>query len=243
MAQARERTLAAWAVGLLLGASSSAVAAPPPAAPPAAEIPDALIVLETAPGTPGSDPTSAPPRFVLLKDGQLFVGGTGRLEAGRLEKPEVQGLRRRADALRKAAGRAGTLAFGGDEHRVARLRLPEDGPVEITITGDPALAPPALRPAAGLVSELLSFDHPSLAPYAPGSYAVRAREGGLVGGCRPWRFPFSVEDAVSGPRVVTAGEAEGWPTGAWPASVCVGDKRYVVTLRPLLPGERPAPRD
>ncbi len=230
-----------WALGLVL--TAAAVTAAPPAresaaATPAAEIPGAVIVLETAPGTPGSDPTSAPPRFVLLKDGQVFVGGTGGLEAGRLEKAEAQALRRRADALRKAAGRGGTLAFGGDDQRVARLRLPEDGPAAITITGDPAVAPPALRPLAGFVSELLSFDHPSLLPYAPASYVARAREGRLVGGCRSWNFSFPIEEALNGLRVVPAAEVEGWPTGAWPASVCVGDKRYVVTLRPLLPGER-----
>ena len=38
---------------------------------------------------------------------------------------------------------------------------------------------------------------------------------------------------------VAAADAIGWPTGALPASVCAGDKRFVVTLRPLLPGERP----
>ena len=36
-----------------------------------------------------------------------------------------------------------------------------------------------------------------------------------------------------------AAEAEGWPTGALPASVCAGDKRVSVTLRPLLPDEQP----
>ncbi len=230
----------ARAVAAALTLSSVAVLGASAPAPPA-EIPNAVIVLETAPGTPGSDPASAPPRFVLLKDGQVFVGGTGRLESGRLEKAEVQGLRRRADALRKAAGRGGTLAFGGDDHRTARLRLPEDNPSEITLTGDPGAAPPALRSAGAFVSELLSFNHPSLSPYAPASYALRAREGRLVGGCRSWGFGFPIEETVAAPRVVPAAEAEGWPTGAWPASVCVGDKRYVVALRPLLPGERPAP--
>lgn len=227
----------AWAFVLALALSPVAA----PAAAPPAEIPNAVIVLETPPGTPGSDPASAPLRFVLLKDGQVFVGGTGRLEGGRLEKAEAQALRRRADTLRKAAGRGGTLAFGGDGHHSARLRLPEDSPSEITLTGDPSAAPPALRPAAGFVSELLSFNHPSLSPYTPTSYALHAREGRLVGGCRSWGFSFPIEEAIAGARVVPAAEADGWPTGAWPASVCVGDKRYVVTLRPLLPGERPAP--
>ena len=46
-------------------------------------------------------------------------------------------------------------------------------------------------------------------------------------------------DAREGRRLVTPAEAAAWPTGAMPASVCSGDRRYVVTLRPLLPGEQP----
>jgi hypothetical protein len=205
----------------------------------AGEIPSAVVILEAPPGTPGSEPSGAPPRFVLLKDGEVFVGGTGRLDTGRLEKSEVQALRRGADAVRKAAGREGTLWLGGDEHRAMRLRLPEDEARAITLTGDPSAAPPALRPIAAFVATLLSFDHPSLTRYAPASYALSAREGQLAGGCRAWRFPFAIGAAVAAARVVPAAEADGWPTGAWPASVCVDDKRYVVTLRPLLPGEQP----
>ena len=38
------------------------------------------------------------------EDGQVFVGGTERLEAGRLEKGEAQALKKRAEALRKLPG-------------------------------------------------------------------------------------------------------------------------------------------
>lgn len=89
------------------------------------------------------------------------------------------------------------------------------------------------------MSQALTFDHPGLGRYAPTGYALSAREGRLAGGCRPWRFPFAIEDALAAPRLVEASDAEGWPTGGWPASVCAGEKRYVVTLRPLLPGEQP----
>jgi hypothetical protein len=65
------------------------------------------------------------------------------------------------------------------------------------------------------------------------------REARLVGGCREWTFPFPLASAQAAPRTVSASEAEGWPTGALPASVCADDKRYAVTLRPLLPGELP----
>lgn len=227
---------AAWSP-LVLAAAVWATAAP--AAAPSGAIPGAVIVFETPPGTPGSDPASAPPRFVLLKDGQVFVGGTGVLETGRIGKDEAQVLRRGAEAIRKAAGRERTLWVGGEQKHVALLRLPEDSPEQITITGDPSAAPPSLRPAAAFVDRLLRFDDPGLALYKPESYAVRAREQRLAGGCRTWSFSFPIAEALAGPRIVAAGEAGGWPTGAWPASVCAGGKRFVVTLRPLLPGEQP----
>ena len=197
------------------------------------------MVLETAPGTPGSDPSGAPPRFVLLKDGQVFVGGTARLEAGRLEKGDAQALQKRAEALRKIPGISSLLSAGRRRGVDTRLRLLEDEPLEIVATGDPAAAPPALAPLASLLSDLLRFDHPSLRPYAPASYAMTVREARLSGGCRAWWFPFPIAEALAGPRAVTAADASGWPTGAMPASVCADDRRYAVTLRPLLPGERP----
>jgi hypothetical protein len=205
----------------------------------ASEIPGAAIVLEAAPGTPGSDASAAPPRFVLLKDGQVFVGGTERVEAGRLDKGEAAGLLKRADAARKLPGIARSpVALGKDATRTARLWLRE-GPLEVVVTGDPAEAPPALAPLASLVSELLAFHHPSLRPYSPATYALTVREAHRAGGCRAWQFSFPIAQALAGPRSVTAAEASGWPTGAVPASVCADERRYVVTLRPLLPGEQP----
>jgi hypothetical protein len=203
-----------------------------------AEVPGALIVLETAPGTPGSDPSAAPPRFVLLKDGQVFVGGTSRVEAGRLEKSEAQALQKRAEALRKIPGIAGPVSLGGPAERTLRLRLLDRDPLEIVAVGDPAAAPAPLAPLATLLSDLLRFDHPSLRPYAPPWYALTVREATLVGGCRAWGFAFPIAEALAGTRPVSAAEAEGWPTGALPASVCADDRHYVVTLRPLLPSER-----
>jgi hypothetical protein len=224
------------AVPALLAAVALAGADPPARA---GEIPDALIVLEAAPGTPGSDPSSAPPRFVLLKDGQVFVGGTSRMEAGRLEKGEAQELRKRAERARKMPGLASPVALGGDASRTLRLRLLEDDPVEIAATGDPAAAPPSLAPLATLLADLLRFNHPSLRPFAPASYALAAREAGRPGGCRKWTFAFPIAEALASPRLVPAADAAGWPTGAVPASVCADDHRYTVTLRPLLPGEQP----
>ena len=212
----------------------------------AGAIPGALIVLEAAPG-PGRDAASAPPRFVLLKDGQVFVGGTERLEAGRLAKAEAQELRKRAEAVRKLPGLGSQVVLGGDPALTMRLRLLADDPFEVAVTGDPAQAAPHLAPLATLLADLLRFDHPTLRPYAPPGFAMVVREGRLVGGCRPWGFTFPIAEAVSAPRTISPAEASGWPTGAVPASVCAADvdpsdpagKRYVVTLRPLLPGEQP----
>jgi hypothetical protein len=204
----------------------------------AGEIPGAVLVLETAPGTPGSDPTGAPPRFVLLKDAQVFVGGSSILELGRLEKGEAQALHKRASALRKLPGIGSPISFGGSADRVMRLRLLEAEPLEIVATGD-GPAPPPLAALAALLQDLARFHHPSLRPYAPSSYALAVREARLAGGCRSWSFPFPLADALAGARAVPAAEAAGWPTGAMPASVCVDERRYVVTLRPLLPDERP----
>jgi hypothetical protein len=204
-----------------------------------AEVPGASIVLEADPGTPGSDPASAPPRFVLMEDGQVFVGGTARLESGRLEKKESSALLKRAEAVRKMRGLSSPVELGGDASRTLRLRLLEGRPLEILAEGDPAAAPPALAPLASLLVELLRYHHPSLRPYAPTSLALTAREHRLVGGCRAWAFTFPIAEALAGPRIVTAEEARGWPTGARPASVCADGRHYAVTLRPLLPGERP----
>jgi len=205
----------------------------------AGEIPGTVLVLETAPGTPGSDPAGAPPRFALLKDAQVFVGGTALVEAGRLEKSEAQELTKRAAALRKLPGIGSPLSFGGAPEHVVRLTLYEGDPLEIVATGDPANAPLALAPLATLIAELEHFQHPSLRPYVPSSYALAVREARLAGGCRAWALTVPLAEALSGRRTVAALDATSWPTGALPASVCVDDHRYAVTLRPLLPGEQP----
>lgn len=217
----------------------------------AGEIPGAVLVLETAPGTPGSDPAGAPPRFVLLRDAQVFVGGSSLVEAGRLEKGEAQALQKRASALRKIQGLGSPISFGGGGDRTLRLRLLEDEPLEIVATGlppeasphigggDPAAVPPPLAELARLLQDLARFHHPSLRPYAPSSYSLTVREARLAGGCRAWSLPFPIAEALAGPRAVTAADAASWPTGAMPASVCVDDRRYSVTLRPLLPNEHP----
>jgi len=205
----------------------------------AADLPSALVVLEVFGRVrPDDVPESAPARFVLLEDGQVFVGGTSRLAAGRLSSAEVKALDRRLAEIRKLPGLAGTVRLGGGEGR-QRLLLRRGRPLDMTVIGDPSQAAPALRPLATLIDDLARFDHPSLRPYEPGAYAVSAREGALAGGCRKWPFKESPAESVFAPRTLTGDSLLDWPAGASPASVCVGGKTYVVTFRPLLPGERP----
>jgi hypothetical protein len=223
--------------GVLAAALGAALAAPAPS--PAGEIPDAVIVLEASLDQPWRESAAAPARFVLLRDGQVFVGGTDRFYAGRLEKAEMQALDKRVQQVRKLPALGTFVAFGTDTKRSYRLRLLKDKPIDVRITGDPRAALPQMRTLASFVADLAGFHHPGLRPYTPSAYALAVREGALVGGCRAWGFAVALPQALSMAQAIPAAEASGWPTGANPASVCAGDKRYVVTLRPLLPGEQP----
>jgi hypothetical protein len=220
-----------------LAATIAALVSPAPS--PAGEIPDAVIVLESSLDQPWREPAAAPARFVLLKDGKVFVGGTDRFYAGRLEKAEVQALEKRAQQVRKMPGLGTYVPFGTDTKKSFRLKLLKDKPLEIRITGDPAAALPQVGALASFVADLARFYHSSLRPYVPSAYALTVREGAIVGGCRAWGFSVALSDALSTVHTIPAAEASGWPTGANPASVCAGEQRYVVTLRPLLPGEQP----
>jgi hypothetical protein len=214
---------------LALGASVSA----------AGEIPKAVVVLEgsTAP-LPDEVAEAAPPRFALLEDGQVFVGGTSRLAAGRLTKTETRAIESRVAALRQLPGFGPSISLGPGPQRY-RLLLRKGGSQDVTVTGDPGQPPLGLQPLGTLLQDLLRFEHPSLRPYQPTAYAVIAREGKLAGGCRRWTFAEPLAESLFAPLTVPASAAETWPTGATPASVCAEDKAYVVALRPLLPGEKP----
>lgn len=202
----------------------------------AGAIPEALLILEvTPPGSPGRYPEAAPPRFVLFDKGRFFVGGSSQLAQGQLDSREWKEMRKRLDRVRKARSSSATLSFGPDPTRY-RLVLRYKADLEIAASGDPASS---RDPVASLIADLASFDHPSLRFFAPEAYLLAAREGSLAGGCRAWRFPVTPAEASSSLRSIPASAASGWPTGADAASVCAGDKRYIVTLRPLLPGERP----
>jgi hypothetical protein len=221
----------AGALAVVMGLAASTAAA--------GDIPDAVIVLEAPPApVPGQVAEGAPPRFVLLEDGQVFVGGTSRLATGRLSAGERKELERRAADVRKLPGLSSAVTLGPGTVR-RRLVVRKGRPLDTTLTGDPAGAPPGLRPLVAFVDWLSRFQHPSLKAFEPSSYAMSAREGELPGGCRTWNRQEPLDSALLAPRVVPSTGVGDWPTGAIPASVCAGDKRYVVTFRPLLPGERP----
>ena len=205
----------------------------------AAEIPGAAVVLEVlVPTVPGEIALAAPPRFVLMEDGTLYVGGTRDVMVGRLEPSELKDLERRIADVRKLPLTGAMTVGPGNERR--HLFLKKGRPLDMVLTGDPANPPASVRALAALVTDLARFPHPSLRPYEPTSFAMSAKEGALAGGCRPWTLPERLAESVFAPRIVPAKGHGDWPTGAVPAAVCLeNDKRYIVTFRPLLPNERP----
>ena len=217
---------------LLLGAALAAPAS-------GGDIPKAVVVLEKLTGPPpGGVVEGVPARFVLLEDGQVFVAGSSQVLTAKLAGAELKALERRIADVRKLPGLAGDVSLGPGDAR-HRLLLRRGRPIQMTITGDPAQSTPALRPLGDLLLDLPRFDAAGLRPYPPAQYALSVREGTLAGGCRPWPFPDPPDRMTFAPRAIAASEVRGWPTGATPASVCANDKNYVVTLRPLLPGETP----
>ena len=221
------------------GRSAALLALALAAIPVAADVPGAVVVLQVSGAPlPGQVPEAMPDRFVLLEDGSVFVGGTATIATARLEKGEVRDIEKSLDRIRKIPGLGSSVTLGPGEQK-RRLIVRKGRPLDITAMGDTAAAPAGLRPLASLLDMLGQFDAPSLRPYKPSAFAVSAREGTLPGGCRSWTLPVPLAQAVAAPQSVAASAAERWPTGGEAASVCAGDKRYVVTLRPLLPGEKP----
>ena len=61
---------------------------------------------------PGQVAEAAPPRFVLLEDGQVFVGGTHGLFTTRLAGRELKDLDQRLSDVRKLPSLAGVVTVG-----------------------------------------------------------------------------------------------------------------------------------
>ncbi|MBN2371392.1 MAG: hypothetical protein JXO72_12990 [Vicinamibacteria bacterium] len=145
-------------------------------------------------------------------------------------------MQKRIDHVRKMRVWTGEVVLGPGETRY-KLHIRKGG--MLTARGDLGAVPSGLKPLSQLIERMLCFDSPALRPYQAIRYRLAVRSGELRGGCRSWSFALPLIDVLPAPRVVPAEMASGWPTGAAPASVCHRDKKYVVTLRPLLPGENP----
>lgn len=199
---------------------------------------EAVVTLQvSAAPIPGRVPEAMPPRFVLTEDGTVYVGGTSAVATARLEGAEIKAIEKDIERIRKIPGLATRIDLGPGVDRSYRIVVRKGKPLDLTAVGDLAGANPAFRPVVSLINRLADFSSPDLHPYRPSSYALSAREERLPGGCRAWTFPVALPQVLAAPQVVSASVAEAWPTGGDAASVCAGDKRYVVALRPMLPGE------
>jgi hypothetical protein len=223
-------------VGRVLAAAAALAAVG--VAAPAADSPDMVVALHVSvPAVPGQVPEAMPPRFTLMEDGTAYVGGTSGLATTRLEKSDVKAIEKDIERIRRIPGLATRVDLGPGSDRTYRIVVGKGKALDLTAVGDLAGASPAFRPIVSLITRLADYGGSELRPYRPASYLLSAREETLAGGCRRWTLPVSLVQVLSAPQVVGASTANDWPTGANPASVCVGDKHYVVALRPLLPGE------
>ncbi len=226
------------ALALLVIVTSSALALAAEKEPAAGDVAGALVILDVRPAArPGFVPEALPPRFVLFEDGALIVGGYSGLASMRLERDALKALDKRLSQVKRLPGLGARVSFGAGPE-IYRLRLPQER-VDLTAGGDPEQAPPELRPLATLLHDLASFDHAALRPLQPTHLLASARAEALPGGCRAWRALPRVSDLVAQPQPIPAQAAAGWPTGAYAASVCEDGRRFTLSLRPLLPGERP----
>jgi hypothetical protein len=224
----------ALSLTLLAGASAGAAEAPLRSG----DIADARAILDVRPAPrPGFVPEALPPRFVLFEDGRVVVGGHASLATARLDREAHKALEKRLAQVKRLPGLGASVSFGAELPRY-RLRLPKER-IDLVASGDPRQAPPEFGPLAALIRDLEAFDHAGLQPLVPEQVWASAREEELPGGCRLWRRSPSVSELATQARPLPAADAAGWPTGAYAASVCEGQRRFTLTLRPLVPGELP----
>lgn len=202
----------------------------------AGEVPEALVTLEVVePAAPWRVAEAAPMRFALLERGRVYVGGTTHLAVGLLEGNDRKDLEKLAERVAKQKGISGEVRLGPGDTRY-RLHFPKRGVVVLAV-GAPEAATGELRRLGELVERLRDFDHDSLVPWTPLEYLLSVSQRDLPGGCRPWRLDLDPEALLRQPMVLPERAAPGWTTGAIPTAACLGDLRFAVTLRPLVPGE------
>jgi len=188
-----------------------------------------------------------PPRFVLLTDGSVFVGGRREVLRGFLDKTEMQAISTRLDLAVKALDKAGspkTLVMGqtpaeGDAPAIFRFSVLLGTPLQIVVMGKvPTAASPALEPLPDFIRRLAGFRHASLKPWDPAEFTMIVRERTLPGGCRTATGLPSLTPAVNNETTVPEALTRSFPTGSDMIQVCDGPKRYTVVFRPLIPGGR-----
>lgn len=182
-----------------------------------------------------------PPRFVLLTDGSIFVGGRRDLLRGLLSRDEMQTVAESLDRAVKslepeAASPTVTIGEGPANFRFSVLL---GSPLQTVVMGVlPAENAPPVSPLADFIVSLARFRHPSLRPFDPPEFALIVRGGTLPGGCRSSAGLPRLSTAMTSEIVVSERVTRGFPTGAEVTHVCDGDKRFRVVFRPIIPGER-----
>ena len=187
-----------------------------------------------------------PPRFVLLTDGSVFVGGRREVLRGFLDKTEMQSISTRLDLAMKSVGRATppTLVMGqgpgeGEGSPIFRFSVLLGAPLQVVVMGRiPAPGGPALSPLPDFIRRLAGFRHPSLKPWDPAEFVMIVREKTLTGGCRTAKGLPAPAQAVNMETTVQESLTRSFPTGPDLSKVCEGPKRYTVAFRPLIPGGR-----
>src|SRR5688572_1021944 len=129
----------------------------------ATEVPQAVVMLEdAAPGRPGQVPEAAPVRFVLLEDGQVFVGGSSEILTTKLSSRELKDFDKRLTEIRKHPALAGNVALGPGGARRRLILRKGNRPLDMVLTGDLESATPAMRGLAEFVAQLGRYHHPGL---------------------------------------------------------------------------------
>lgn len=191
--------------------------------------------------TPRESFDGVPPRFVLLTDGSVFVGGRRDVLRGSLDKAEMQSLATRLDVALKAHHKTGapkTLVLG-EGPALFRFSVLLGAPLQIVVMGKmPLQGAPPMAPLADFIRRLAGFRHPSLKPYDPAEFIMTVREKTRPGGCRGAKGLPPLSQAVSNPTVVPEVLTRSFPTGPDLSQVCEGSKRYTVVFQPLVPGGR-----
>jgi len=187
-----------------------------------------------------------PPRFVLLTDGSVFVGGRREVLRGFLDKTEMQAISTRLDVAMKSLGKVSprTLVLGqgpgeGDGSAIFRFSVLLGAPLQVVVMGKvPPAGGPALLPLPDFIRRLAGFRHPSLKPWDPAEFTMTVREATLPGGCRLAKGLPALAQATGGETRVPEALTRSFPTGPDMAQVCEGPRRYTVVFRPLIPGGR-----